>query len=460
MLTSASSEFVALCRSQVALLTQGLGAALSVVYLTEEMVEGETSKAELVPVVAYPETAAVWGRSNSWPILPEKASSDTFSHRLMGASPEMVAAVAVSTSPDSETYVGKAEDKGHEPGYSLLPSRQIVLPLLHEGAVLGLLVTGREDRAWNERERSEIERIAQTLTLARLLDQRREWFEQELSQQQRLQAKQRDLLDNLLHQFRNSFTALRTFGKLLLKRLLPGDSNHEVAANLVRESDRLQDLLQQFDRVIDLTVNDLEPSESLPAAPLLMEAKVQTVTKPVPLLPDAGGTAVRLGMRGQAESFLVSDVIEPLLASAEAIAQERNLDVQAEIPANLPPVRANAKALREVLSNLIDNALKYTPSGGQIFIQIGQQRDHLQGIAISDTGPGIPPQDLAHIFERHYRGIQAESEVPGTGLGLAIAKDLVEQMQGKIEVKSPAQHVVSSAVAGPGATFTVWLPLD
>jgi len=463
MLTSASSEFVALCRSQVALLTQGLGAALSIVYLTEELVEGETPKAELIPVVAYPETAAVWGRSNSWAILPEKASSDTLPHRLLGASPGTVASVAVATqSPESEIHVGKAKDKPHESDYSLLPSTQIVLPLIHEGVVLGLLVTGREDRAWNERERSEIERIAQTLTLARLLDQRREWFEQELSQQQRLQAKQRDLLDNLLHQFRNSFTALRTFGKLLLKRLLPGDTNHGVAANLVRESDRLQDLLQQFDQVIDLTVNDLEPSESLPPAPLLMEAKVQTVTKPVPLLPDAGGnsSAAKLGIKGQADLCLVADVIEPLLASAWAIAQERNLDVQAEILANLPPVRANAKALREVLSNLIDNALKYTPSGGQIFIQVGQQRDHLQGIAISDTGPGIPPQDLEHIFERHYRGIQTESEIPGTGLGLAIAKDLVEQMQGEIEVKSPAQHPVSSAVAGPGATFTVWLPLD
>jgi signal transduction histidine kinase len=69
------------------------------------------------------------------------------------------------------------------------------------------------------------------------LDQRREWFEQQLSQQQRLQAKQRDLLDNLLHQFRNPLTALRTFGKLLLKRLTLGDSNRAVADNIVRESE-------------------------------------------------------------------------------------------------------------------------------------------------------------------------------------------------------------------------------
>jgi len=86
-----------------------------------------------------------------------------------------------------------------------------------------------------------------------------------------------------------------------------------------------------------------------------------------------------------------------------------------------------------VFSNLIDNALKYTPSG-KIYIQAGLEQSHLQGIAISDTGPGIPPEDLEHIFE-HYRGVQSSSEIPGTGLGLAIA-NLIEQMQGEIQVFS------------------------
>jgi len=445
MLTSASSEFVTLCRSQVALLTQGLGAALSIVYLTEELVEGGTPQVRLIPVVAYPE-AVVWERSKMT-LLPAAMSGDNLPQMLSRALPETASAIAL-THPPSFANAGMDEEQPYESDHSLLPSASIVLPLLHEGVVLGLLVTGREDRAWNERERLEIERIAQTMAIARLLDQRRSWFEQELNQQQRLQAKQRDLLDNLLHQFRNSLTALRTFGKLLLKRLLPGDNNREVADHLVRESDRLQELLQKFDRVIDLTVEDLEPNKSLAQAPLFMEATVQPVTEPVPLLPDAGE---------KADLCLVANVIEPLLASARAIAQERNLDVYAEIPANLPPVRANAKALREVLSNLIDNALKYTPSGGKISIQAGQKRGHFQGIAISDTGPGIPVQDQKRLFERHYRGIQAESEIPGTGLGLAIAKDLIEQMQGEIEVKSPAQQS-AGCVAG-GATFIVWLPL-
>ena len=109
-----------------------------------------------------------------------------------------------------------------------------------------------------------------------------------------------------------------------------------------------------------------------------------------------------------------------------------------------------------MLSNLIDNALKYTPGGGQIYIQTGLEQGHYQGIAISDTGLGIPAQDLEHIFERHYRGVQRSSNIPGTGLGLAIAKDLIERMHGKIQVFSPARP--SSVAGGAGTTFIVWLP--
>jgi signal transduction histidine kinase len=291
------------------------------------------------------------------------------------------------------------------------------------------------------------------------MDQRRVWVEQQLTQKQLSQAQQRERLDDLLHQFRNPMTALRTFGKLLLKRLRPGDKNNEVAASIVRESDRLQELLQQFDACLDMNQGDISPL-ALKAAPV-NEASQQPAANS--LLP---GNILTL------ESFSVADVLEPLLASAKAIAQEHDLELQAEIPSNLPLVQGDVKALREVLSNLIDNALKYTPSGGQIDIRVGEKRQMPQGemlgLAISDTGPGIPPQDLEHLFERHYRGVQASTAIPGTGLGLAIAKELIEQMHGEIEVFSPAQLLWDKqnseyALSNPqdnlpmGTTFVVWL---
>ncbi|MGL4879476.1 MAG: sensor histidine kinase, partial [Waterburya sp.] len=77
------------------------------------------------------------------------------------------------------------------------------------------------------------------------------------------------------------------------------------------------------------------------------------------------------------------------------------------------------------------------------------------GVVIKDTGYGIPVTDQGHIFERHYRGIQAESTIPGTGLGLAIAHELVKRMQGEIELISPNNLSPDS----PGTTFIVWLPV-
>ncbi len=425
MLTS--SDFVALCQVQVATLTQRLGAVWTIVYLTEELVEKESSQAKLIPVFAYPDLAAWQKAKSAAGVLLQETGENV---------PKLLPNTAFTPVPlpAREFWQDKTQPQ------PLIPTRQIVLPLIYEGMLMGLLVTGREDRAWNETERKEIETIAQTLAIACSMDWRREWVEQQLHQQQHLQQQQRDLLDNLLHQFRNPLTALRTFGKLLLKRFAPEDANRAVADNIVRESDRLQELLKQFDRAIDLTVDDLESHKALPPA-LFREAKVEPI-KPLPLLPAASSNQL----------CVVGKVLAPLVESATAIAQERNLNLYADIPANLPAVKADEGALREVLSNLIDNALKYTPARGQIEIQSGIKGDGFQGVAISDTGLGIPQADLGKVFERHYRGIQENSAIPGTGLGLAIAKELMEQMQGEIEVFSPAQN-------GLGTKFIVWLPL-
>ncbi|WP_042341367.1 ATP-binding protein [Calothrix sp. PCC 7507] len=439
MLMSASSDFVALCREQIVLLTQGLGASLSAVYLTQELVEAPTGEAKLIPVVIYPETAVLKPGEE----LNEATARKQLDVRKILVLPQHQGKLLAAGTESSDS-----SQKSETQQEYLLSGNQIVLPLIHEGVMMGLLVTGREDRAWNEQEQSQIQRIAQTLAIACILDQRRAWLQHQLHQQQILQEQQRDLLDNLLHQFRNPLTALRTFGKLLLKRLRTGDPNRNVADNIVRESDRLKELLLKFDQVIDLTEADLA-TLSLPQNEVFVEATFPKETKPALLLPGTGE---------QETECALADLLAPLLVSAKAIAQERNLQLKAKIPRSLPRVRANIKALQEVLSNIIDNALKYTPAGGKILIQVGREKANLQGIAISDTGPGIPPEDLEHLGERHYRGVQAQTEIPGTGLGLAIAKQLIEQMQGEIEVFSPAINSNITSPDTPGTTFIIWLP--
>lgn len=466
MLMPASSEFVALCRTQIALLTQGLQASFSAVYLTEELTDDDAST-QLIPIVTYPETEAwreerlpaLWstgiGRANSnlRLLLPE-ASAAEGSHPL-------TAAEAAAPSSSRDTLQGK-----------LSYPQQIVLPLIHEGVVMGLLVTARTEGIWTGSEQAQVEKIARTLAIACVLDQRSQWLDQDLRQQRSLQVQQHDIFDDLLHQFRNPLTALRTFGKLLLRRLASGDTNRTVATSIVRESDRLQELLQQFDAAIDLGEANLLPLLEA-EQPTEWQAQIHTPSDgaatdatPAPLLP---GTHFLTGTALILEPHSLVEVLEPLLDAAEAIAQERQLELRTAIASNLPPVKTDRKALREVLNNLIDNALKYTPLGGKIYIW-ASSRDGRQAFVIADTGSGIPAADQVHIFERHYRGVQAKTDIPGSGLGLAIARDLVNRMQGEIQVFSPAERLFGqmfgqiggvgdrSTTSQAGTAFIVWLP--
>ena len=112
-------------------------------------------------------------------------------------------------------------------------------------------------------------------------------------------------------------------------------------------------------------------------------------------------------------------------------------------------VRADPEALKQVVTNLAQNALKYAPGAEQHWSVF--QADGRAAIRLQDTGPGISRQDLPHIFERFYRGDKArDRSMGGSGLGLAIAKSIVEAHQGTIEAASEP---------GQGATFTAWLPL-
>ena len=112
-------------------------------------------------------------------------------------------------------------------------------------------------------------------------------------------------------------------------------------------------------------------------------------------------------------------------------------------------VWADEEAFDQILDNLVDNALKYTPDGGRIQVAWRPEGESVC-LEVSDTGIGIPEQDLARIFERFYRVDKARSrEMGGTGLGLAIVKHLSQAMKGSVQ---------ASSRLGRGAAFTVRLP--
>ena len=127
----------------------------------------------------------------------------------------------------------------------------------------------------------------------------------------------------------------------------------------------------------------------------------------------------------------------------------KRVKIQTDIPPALPALRANPIRLRQVLDNVIGNAIKYSNPNGEIFISIQSEGNQLI-LQVKDQGLGIPPADQPHIFDKFYRGPNIGSDVEGSGLGLAIVRTIVENHQGRIWVES---------TLGKGSTFFIVLPV-
>jgi two-component system, OmpR family, phosphate regulon sensor histidine kinase PhoR len=127
---------------------------------------------------------------------------------------------------------------------------------------------------------------------------------------------------------------------------------------------------------------------------------------------------------------------------------DKNQDLHMTIADDLPPVLGNPIRLRQMLSNLINNSIKYTPVGGAITISAQAEAGQII-LQFSDTGLGIPPADLPYVFDKFYRASNVPLDTPGTGLGLAIVKSIVENHRGRVWVDSAIEH---------GTSFTIVLP--
>ncbi len=143
-------------------------------------------------------------------------------------------------------------------------------------------------------------------------------------------------------------------------------------------------------------------------------------------------------------------VSEQVLSLLRLRIEEKSFDVGNEIPADLPPARADRKGLEQVFTNLLDNAMKYCGPGTRVRLRAQRTGGGSLRVEVADAGPGIEPRHLPRLFERFYRVDSGRSrEMGGTGLGLSIVKHLVEAMNGTIGVES---------VPGRGATFWFTLP--
>jgi signal transduction histidine kinase len=158
---------------------------------------------------------------------------------------------------------------------------------------------------------------------------------------------------------------------------------------------------------------------------------------------DAGGVII------QPAVCSLSDLISDTLESFSALARERNVSLSGSVAPDVDPATLDAPRIGRVLNNLIGNALRHTPTGSSVTVSAGRKGPQIH-ITVSDTGEGISPQDLPHIFERFYRGEKSRNRgTGGSGLGLAIAQGIVLAHGGSIAVESPP---------GAGTTFQITLP--
>ncbi|MGD2059168.1 MAG: ATP-binding protein [Anaerolineales bacterium] len=144
-----------------------------------------------------------------------------------------------------------------------------------------------------------------------------------------------------------------------------------------------------------------------------------------------------------------NELLSKTAASHRPLAAEKSIGMELDIEDDLPQIEVDPDRIGQVLDNLLNNALRHTPEGGTIRIFAHEAGDGLE-LGVVDSGPGIAPEALPHVFERFYRADSARGrDQGGTGLGLAIARSIVESHGGRIRAESVPEQ---------GATFIVWLP--
>lgn len=178
-----------------------------------------------------------------------------------------------------------------------------------------------------------------------------------------------------------------------------------------------------------------------------VQNSVQNITSLVNDLLELG--RIEAGFDTQREVVSLDGILRFALETLGGQISDKKLNLHVDLPTDMPSVRGNPLRLRQMVDNLIGNAIKYTPEGGEISIAVEVQKDQ-DILRISDNGPGIPPSDQPHIFEKFYRASNVPKGVGGSGLGLAIVKSIIDNHQGRIWVDS---------LLGQGTTFTVVLPV-
>jgi two-component system phosphate regulon sensor histidine kinase PhoR len=234
----------------------------------------------------------------------------------------------------------------------------------------------------------------------------------DITELRKLERVRRDFVANVTHEFKTPLTAIQGFAETLLAGALDDPQNRFRFLEIILEHSRR--LARLTDDLLKLSKMDADR----------LEVEIRRLT--------------------------VSQFVEGCIETTQRPAAEKDLRISVNLQQHLPDIAADRRRLAEVLQNLLDNAIQYTPPGGQIMVSASADGPEVI-FTVSDTGIGIPRADQSRIFERFYRVDVARSrEVGGTGLGLSIAKHLVEVHGGRIWVESEV---------GRGSQFHFTVPI-
>ena len=281
-------------------------------------------------------------------------------------------------------------------GVSLFLSQRVVTPVRDMTSASQHIAGGHYDERVQDHGKDELGQLAQS-------------FNQMAEKLQQVESMRRQLIGDVAHELRTPLTAIKGSMEGLMDGVLPAST--ETYYQIHQEADRLNRL-----------VNDLQELSRVEAGAYEMD--VHAVELPV----------------------LVKTVVKRLGPQFE----DKSVKLTIDLPADLPQVQADDDRIIQVLTNLVSNALRYTPEGGQVNMYASSQGNQVQ-VTVKDTGVGIPPEHVAHIFTRFYRVDKSRSrQAGGSGIGLTIAKYLVEAHGGRIWVESEGQ--------GQGSAFSFTLP--
>jgi signal transduction histidine kinase len=328
---------------------------------------------------------------------------------LMGRAAEMREPIQIPDITEPGAYQSSVRDTLVRFGYRAL----LAVPLLREDQIIGSLSFTR--KAPGEFPAEVVDVLKTFATQSALAIQNARLFREIAAKSAQLEAASRhksEFLANMSHELRTPLNAIIGFSEILAEKMF-GDINE-------KQTEYLHDILESGRHLLSL-INDILDLSKVEAGRMELETT----------------------------DFDLPSAIDNALILVRERATRRGITLGRTIDEQLGMLRGDERKVKQVLLNLLSNALKFTPEGGRIDVSARLQGGAAE-IAVADTGVGIAPEDQEAVFEEFRQVGTADKKVEGTGLGLALSRKFIELHGGKIWVKSQVGH---------GSTFTFTLPM-